>query len=357
MTPEQFLTQLKQRGPARAYLFLGPEPFRREWCLKALVEHVLPDPAEKESGLARRDLGETTIEEVIDEACCGSLFAANRVVIVTNAEEALPRGRAAASGEDEGDGGAGQAAALARYLKDPAPGVVLVFEATRYDFQGDDKKKLDRVRKFYEAIPAVVEFQRLSPAQARQAAEKHARRVGLNIGTAELDILIEALGADAARVANEIEKLALYATGGKKISAADIAEMVPEARESTIFALVGALGRNDRTASLEILDTLVRQSEYLPLALSFLATQFRLALAAKEAGLRTSRDIQMHFSKQGIPMWGSRAEQVCETAQKFTKQKLAEGLATIYGADKALRDARPDDRVVMEEFVLRLTGA
>lgn len=355
MTPEQFLTQIKQREPAPAYLFLGPEPFRRDWCLKALIERVLPDPAERESGIVRRDLDETTIDAVIDEACCGSLFAANRLVIVANAEAALPRGRTVA-GEDE-DGGTGPVAALVRYLKDPAPGVVLVFEATRYDFQGDDKKKLDRVRKFYEAIPATVDFQRMSALQARQAAEKHARRVGLQIGAPELELLIEALGADAARIANEIEKLALYAAGGKKVSAVDIAEMVPEARESTIFALVGALGRNDRTGSLEILDTLVRQSEYLPLALSFLATQFRLALSAREAGLRTPRDIQAHFSKLGIPMWGSRADQIYETAQKFTKKKLAEGLESIYAADKALRDARPDDRVVMEDFVLRLTGA
>ncbi len=356
MTPEQFLTQIKQREPAPAYLFLGPEPFRRDWCLKALIERVLPDPAERESGLVRRDLDETTIEAVIDEACCGSLFAANRLVVATNAEAAMPRGKAAAS-EDEEGGAGGSAAALVRYLKDPVPGVVLVFEATRYDFQGDDKKKLERVRKFYEAIPASVEFQRMSPFQARQAAEKHARRVGLQIGSSELDLLIEALGADAARIANELEKLALYAAGGNKVTAVDIAEMVPEARESTIFALVGALGRNDRTGSLEILDTLIRQSEYLPLALSFLATQFRLALSAREAGLRTPRDIQAHFSKLGIPMWGSRAEQVYETAQKFTKKKLAEGLETIYAADKALRDARPDDRVIMEDFVLRLTGA
>jgi DNA polymerase-3 subunit delta len=140
------------------------------------------------------------------------------------------------------------------------------------------------------------------------------------------------------------------------VTAEDIAELVPEARESTVFALVAALGRNDRAASLRILDTLIRQSEYLPLALSFLATQFRLALAAREAGLKTSRDIQAHFSRLGIGMWGSRAEQVAETVSQYSKKRLARALEAIYETDKAFRDARPDDRVVMEEFVTRLTA-
>ena len=52
----------------------------------------------------------------------------------------------------------------------------------------------------------------------------------------------------------------------------------------TVFALVAALGRGDRTRALEILDTLAREGEYMPLALTFLGTQFRMALVAREAG-------------------------------------------------------------------------
>ena len=38
-------------------------------------------------------------------------------------------------------------AVLVEYLKDPTPGVVLVFDCWRYEFDGDDKAKLDRVRR------------------------------------------------------------------------------------------------------------------------------------------------------------------------------------------------------------------
>ena len=138
------------------------------------------------------------------------------------------------------------------------------------------------------------------------------------IEPAALDLLVEALGADIARIAVEIEKLSLYAAG-RQVGVDDIAALVPDARSTNIFALVNALGRRDRARSLEILDTLVREGEYLPLALAFLSTQFRMALVAREAGLKSSQQVQGHFTRMGVPMWGSRAEQVWQTVSKFNK--------------------------------------
>jgi DNA polymerase-3 subunit delta len=172
---------------------------------------------------------------------------------------------------------------------------------------------------------------------------------------AALDLLIEALGAEIARVAVEIEKLSLFA-GNRAIGVEDIAALVPDARATTIFALVNALGRRDRARALGILDTLTREGEYLPLALAFLSTQFRMALVAREAGLKSSQQIQGHFSRLGVAMWGSRAEQVYQTVGKFNKPQLERALGLIYKADKGLRDARPDDRIVMETFIMELVS-
>jgi DNA polymerase-3 subunit delta len=269
-----------------------------------------------------------------------------------------PRGNRAAAGEEDDDSGAsgGSAEPLAAYLRDPSPGVVLVFEATRYDFEGEDKKKLDRIRKYFSAIVETVELRRYSNDEARQEAESLARRAALTIAPDALDLLVEALAADVARIAVEIEKLALFAGKGRPLGVDDIAALIPDARQTTIFALVNALGRRDRTRSLEVLDTLAREGEYLPLALAFLSTQFRMALVAREAGLRSSQQIQGHFTRLGVPMWPSRAEQVYQTAARFSKPQLQRAMTLIFQADRGLRDARPDDRVVMERFVMDLTA-
>jgi DNA polymerase-3 subunit delta len=352
MTSAQLLTLLKKGTTPPAVLLLGPEAYQRRRIKEAMLA------AYPEGAVAQHDLTELALAEIVDDARALSLFAAERLIWVVNGEAALPRGKAAEEDADSdapAGSGAGDAAPLATYMADPTPGVTLIFEASRFDFEGDDKRKLDRVRKFYSPISAVVELHRYSPADARNEAENLARQAGFRIDPDALDLLVESLGADIARIAVEIEKLALFA-GNRAVSSDDISALVPDARAATIFALVNALGRKDRVRSLGILDTLTREGEYLPLALSFLSTQFRMALTAREANLKSASQVQNHFAKMGVPMWQSRAEQVWQTVSKFTRPQLERGLGLIYKADKGLRDARPDDRTVIEQFILELVG-
>jgi DNA polymerase-3 subunit delta len=211
------------------------------------------------------------------------------------------------------------------------------------------------VQKFYSAVRDQVEFRPFTPEAARSLAQNLAKQAGLQLPLAELALLLEATAGDAARLAIEIEKLRVYAGSDRKVTAEDIAELVPDAQASTIFALVAALGRGDRTEALNILDTLSREGEYMPLALAFLATQFRMALVAREANLRTANQIQAHFTRLGGRMWPQRAREVEQTVQAFPKANLEQAVVRLFEADRALRDARPDDRIVMEEMILALT--
>jgi DNA polymerase-3 subunit delta len=347
MTPAQFVARVKRNETPPVCLFLGQEGYNRRRCRDALLSAAQGVEPEQ------HDLAEVPLAAVIDDARAMSLFASERLIFAMNAEMAMPRASrsAAADDEDEGPAGGGDAGGLQAYAKDPTPGVTLILEATRWDLDGDDKAKSERARKFYGAIPDVVEFRRFSVDEARAELERIARAASLKLDPAAAEALVEALGADVGRIAIEVEKLSLY---GRPVTVDDLPLLVPDARQSTIFALVNALGRKDRARSLETLDTLVREGEYLPLALTFLATQFRTALVAKEANLRGASQVQSHFQRAGVPMWGSRAEQVWQTASKFSSVQLERGLTLIFQADRDLRSARPDDRTVMENFVIRL---
>jgi DNA polymerase-3 subunit delta len=347
MTPAQFLSRIKRNDIPPVCLFLGQEGYNRRLCRGALVNALQIESEQY-------DASETSLAAVIDDARAMSLFATERLIFVIGAETFMPRNSrsAAASDEDdEGGGAAGDAGLLDAYVKSPTPGVTLVFEATRWDFEGDDKTKIERARKFFGAVSDPVEFRKFSPSEARQELDRIAKAANIRLDSAAADTLVEALAADVGRIAVELEKLALY---GKPITAEDLPLLVPDARQSTIFSLVNSLGRKDRARSLETLDSLVREGEYLPLALTFLATQFRMALVAKEANLKGASQVQSHFQRSGVQMWGSRAEQVAQTASKFTKDQLERGLTLIFEADRDLRSARPDDRIIVENFVVRL---
>jgi DNA polymerase-3 subunit delta len=353
MTPELFLERLSKKGPESAYLFLGSEAYNRQRCRSALLEAALP-PADRENGLTRHDLDQVPLAAALDDARSLSLFASQRVVWLGRAEAALPRGKNIDADEETGSAGDGTGA-LEAYLRDPTPGTVLVIEVARYDFEGEDKPRLERAQKFFSAVPAQVEFRAFAPDAARALAQSLAREKQLSLGLAELALLLEATGGDASRLAVEIEKLKLY-VGSRKVTAGDIASLTPEAHASNIFALVSALGRGDRSGALEILDTLSRAGDYMPLALAFLASQFRMALTAREARLRNASEIQAHFNRIGARIWPERARQIGQTMEAFPKARLERAVAKLFEADRDLRNARPDDRTIMEEMILELTA-
>ncbi len=233
---------------------------------------------------------------------------------------------------------------------------MLVFECSRYDFGGEDRQKLERVQKFYSAIPAIVEFRQYTPESSRFLAQELAKKHKIKLGGRELAALLDAVAGDANRLASEIEKLALFVGGERSVTIEDLQILVPNAAQTTIFALVNALGKGDRAGALRSLDILVREGEYLPLALTFLSTQFRLALAAKEAKVNSSQQAQAFFSKLGVRIWRERAEQVIVTAGAFTKERLAKAISMIYETDKKFREGYRNDQLIMETLVLALTA-
>jgi DNA polymerase III subunit delta len=355
MTPEQFLARISKQAPAPAYLFLGQEGYQRRVCKDALLECVLPGSA-RVDGLTVLDLESSSLSAVLDDARSMSLFSADRVIWVSSAELALPR-RIVSQEDDEIESDKRAESALAAYLASPTPGTVLVFECSRYDFAGDDRPKLERVQKFYSAVPATVEFRHYTPESSRYLAQELAKKQGLKIAGAELVSLLEAVGGDASRLASEIEKLSLFVGGGRPVSMSDLQMLVPNAAQTTIFMLVSALGKRDRTGALRSLEILVREGEYLPLALTLLNTQFRLALAVKEAKVNSVQQALAFFAKLGVRMWRDRAEQVLGTASAFSKDRLATALSAIYETDKKFREGYRDDRLIMETLVLALTAS
>ena len=82
----------------------------------------------------------------------------------------------------------------------------------------------------------------------------------------------------------------------------------------------------------------------------------RTDVAQTEARLSGAGQIQAYFNKTGVRIWPERARQIEQTVEAFPKARLERAVRKLFEADRALRDARPDDRVVMEEMILALTA-
>ena len=347
--PKQFLQDMKAgKKPAAGYLLLGAEVFFRDRCRKALKKAVLGEGEPSEDSLIQIDLKEQSIARVLDETRALSLFATSRLILASNAEAALPSGRSAKGSAD--------AEQLAAYFGDPTPGVVLAFEATKLDTrERDDKAKIERVAQLYASVPVTILIDRLTPGDALKGAALLARNMGLDIDRDVLSELVEMLGADMARLENELQKLHLYAEAGKPVTRQDIETLVPEARQSGVFDLTDALSRKQRDRALQIVATLNESGAYWPMQVTLLASLFRQALAVKESGARSAKQAMDALAQSGVRTWFTRAQELVATAQKFSRAELENALVALYEADKALRSPRPDDRLIMENLLLKLT--
>ena len=252
---------------------------------------------------------------------------------------------------------AGDAAPLAAYMKDPTPGVALVFEAIRFDFEGDDKRKQDRVRKFYSAIPRRGRIAPLRQPRSARAKPKRWRSAPDSASSHDaLDLLVEALGADIARIAVEIEKLALYAGNrdgdrGRYLGAGAGCARHHDLRAGKCArpARPGARARGAGHAHAR------GRISAAGAGVSFDAVPPGAGGARSGAEERRAR-FNRTSRASGVPMWGSRADQISQTASKFSKPQLERAMRLIFEADRGLRDARPDDRIVMEQFILQLVA-
>jgi DNA polymerase III subunit delta len=350
MKPKALLTQLDKTRPAAGYLFLGNELFYRDRCRQALIRAALGEASDNSDALIEFDLKEQPFEKLLDEARTFSLFASQRLIIGSNAEAALPRRVTTRGDSPEG-------AALAAYFKDPTPGVTILLECRRYGWNDrEEKDKLERVAKFYAAVPQTVELAPLSAAEALALSQRAAKHYNLDVAPDLLAELVEMLGNDMARLSSDLEKLALYLGGGRAVTRQDLEVLIPEARQSGVFELTDALARKDRPGALQLVDTLAKTGEYWPLQLSMLARLFRQALAAKEQGARAVPQITRLFQSHGTPMWPARARQILEVGQKFSRRELERALIALFRADRDLRRERPTDRIIIEQLVVEMTS-
>ena len=350
MTAKQFLDRLKKAQPRPVYLFLGNELFYRDRCRQALTRAVLGESAAETAspeGLAEIDLSEQSLAALIDEARTMSLFASARLLVGAQAEATLPRGTGAKAAQPF--------EALRNYAESPTPGTVVLLEATRFDLsERDDKSKIDRLVKLFGSACEIVEMKRLTADQALRESSARAKQLGLRIDSSSLSDLVEMLGGNMGRLANELEKLSLYVGSEREVLAQDLELLIPEARRRGVFELSDALAHGDRVRALDILDTLAETGVSWPMQVNLIAGLFRQALAMKEQGARTSQQVMTLSSRYGIRMWPSRARQLIEVGRCFSPRRLEKALIRLGQADRDLRRERPNDRVIMEQLVMAL---
>lgn len=189
--------------------------------------------------------------------------------------------------------------------------------------------------------------QRNAPRRAELQAwvRRHAEAVGVRIEPRAAAVLADRVGGavletdvergDQTRLADgELRKLATYA-GDRPITAADVEELVADARPASLYAITNAVDRRDAPAAARALERALTEGQPV--------LRITAALAGRVSDLLVVRDlVGRRASPQEIARRAARgnarmAERLAEAAGRYQGHELEAMLQGLFEADMAIK--------------------
>lgn len=332
-TVQNLLQRIEKGKPIPGIVLLGANPYLRDQCRNALLEKFIPEGA-RDWAVFRISATGSGLQELLQRAQMAPMLSPLQVLILQDTE-ALERG-----GDDALER---TADALAAYLEDPAPFSIVVFEA----------EQLDRRKKPFKTLAAGALIVELSADVDPTALALHmARELGASISQDAAAELADAVDGEPAKIRLELEKLLLY-VAGRQITPADVDTLVVSAKKYTVWRLADAFAARDRRASMELLDSLLREGQQPAGIVGALSWMYRKLVEARELPAGTNP----YSAARDLGMRPEAAAIALQQARKIPREQLLAGIAILAEADSALKSGAPNPRATLEFVLARLTSS
>ena len=350
---ERLLQEVRTDARRPGYVLLGDEAFLQQQCRRGILEALI-DPQFREYCVSDVDLSEANVFDAIDQVSTPSLMAPFQVIFVRNVKLLYQRG---AKKEEF--------AAVQKYLKLPNPQALLVFVADHLHIPNDvrrmdmqDKDRYERIRETLGDACGIIELSQPDEADALRWAMQTAEARSVELQADAARELVDALHSDLMRIASELEKLMLFVDKKRKITLADVEEMVVSAKQRSLYELTDAISAHDAARALLLLHGLLNASDSGEDGaighLHMLAKTFRQMLVILEKNVRDSRAIwQALWPGFRVPPFA--VDELIRQARRYkSRRELMQMLERIARADLEIRSSPPDKTLVLERMVIDL---
>lgn len=331
LSSHELAAHLADAELAPVYVVAGDQELLRELAVQDIVRAVVGETPTA-FNFERFDGQEVDVgaERVLLAANVLPLLGGKRVVLVKRASTLVEK--------SEG---------LLAYVGDPSPSTVLVLEL---------EKKPDARRKAWKELErraTVVACDAPGPRELESFVLEQAKARDLRLGRETIAYLVSEFGSDLRRLANELEKLSLYA-GKERLDLETVAVVLGRGKAQSIFKFTDAVGAGDATTALRQLGRLVDEGEpalRILALLDRLVGQLRVAREVRSSGRRGAS----LASVLRVPPQAAR--RISERAADFDERALGRAVAAVSETDRILKSSRLPDRVVLEALVISLCGA
>lgn len=321
---------LKKGTLKPVYLFYGEEEFLIRRALASL-EAWLQQHDELAAKISL-EAAATPLADVLSAARSPQLWGGRQLVVYWGVDHLK----------------ASDLAPLAKYLAAPSSWTCLILVAVGL------KAKDVQARKPWRHLleqEAALAFPRLRERELLGWLEQEAKQQGKVLEPGAARVLVEAVGQNLTDLAQQLEKLILYAGPAAQISAAAAQTLASHSRVRTIFELVESLGQNQPEKALAVLLRLLALGEPPSVILVMLARQLRLLLRTQE-GLQQGLNTAQLAQELGVLPFV--AEKLQRQAADLSAPRLQEQLLRLQEADQQIKTGMAAPQLLLEKVILDL---
>jgi DNA polymerase III subunit delta len=327
----EFLKAVQERKVSPVVTFLGEETFLKDRALDTVLNRFLDQ--DSRSFNYRLMLGEEIKDtEFLDDAGTMPMFGEWKVIVVKHAS-ALERGIGRIKEY------------LERYVQEPSPNTLLIFELEKWE--GSAKLKAILAKK-----TMVVEFQPLSEKEIPSWINGHLRSRDFQIEPGAIQALAERLGTDLQKISTELEKLMLFRQSERKITLKDVETTVGFTPTAIIWEWTEALLEQDAGKAVQLLKDLLEQEQQAVYCVSVLAKQYEKMILAKEMVIQKIPQATI-AQKINKPVYF--LQKYPTQLSRFRMSDLIKAMEILSFTDRALKSGQAkEDRTILELMTIQL---
>lgn len=328
--------RLKELGIESVYLLFGEEKLLINQAVETIRSKAIP-PELMDFNYEVLPGDKATGKQIVDLANTMPFMAERRVLVVDQPVMLSTTGK--------GEGGKGDDEVLLAYLDNPNPYCTLIFKC-------DDK--VDKRKKLYKQLNSkavAVEFALLKGGQLEGWINEYVAGQSKTIDRPALGYL-SAMGSYTLEIlANELDKVMLYAGDQQRISLTMVQNIVTKTVEANIFDLIDAIGEKKGRKAIGLLQDTLYLGEAPLKILALLVRRFRQLLIVKDLKAKGQGEKELREKLKLPPFVISKS---LRQAGGFSVKQLSYILEQLLLAEVELKSSSVDGGRLLERLVIDL---
>ena len=348
------LSDTKKLPPA--LLIYGEEEFLREEAYHRVLHALMPD-GQSHHDMEIVDADSVNESHIVDMADAFPFISEKKIIIVKQADK-LFGGRASKKKDAKSP--------LLNYLQSPQPTTFLLLTGQFSSMSGlksasKNPKQSEKAKKILGSLPfplnaildliPALECAKVSERELASWTNTRLAEHGKSITQEAAEYLITNAGLSLRDIANELEKLMLFAPERKQYTEEDVLGLVGSSRIYNVFELQKAIGRGDAAKSVEIvyhmLNTDGNAIMIISMLLRYFSALFRLTDAQAQGGNPYELAKIVGVNAYFLPEYQS-------ALRHFPPMKLAKAMYLLRNADLTLKSSSQSPTIVLQTLVIGL---